>query len=72
MSKRSTRRKITKNTKAQFGKYKGRLISWIVENDLQYAIWLAKYSNSTTTTKRAAQSLLDKKKTDENKTNYIR
>jgi len=49
------------NQKIQFGKYKGKLVSWVVENDVNYAIWLAKFSNSTTLTKRAAQSFLDKK-----------
>ena len=43
--------------RVQFGKYKGKLVSWVVENDLNYALWLAKQSNSTTMTKRAAQSL---------------
>jgi len=47
---------------AQFGKYKGKLISWILENDPAYAEWLAKRSNSKTKSKRAAQSLLDKSK----------
>ena len=46
--------------KVQFGKYKGRLVSWVVENDYQYAIWLLKQSNSMTKTKRAVQSLIDK------------
>ena len=45
---------------AQFGKYKGRLISWILENDKPYAEWLFKKSNSNTKSKRAAQSLIDK------------
>lgn len=48
--------------KAQFGKYKGRLISWIVDNDPAYAKWLASKSNSNTKTKRSAQSLIDKNK----------
>ena len=47
--------------KAQFGKYKGKLISWIVDNDFNYAMWLWKGSNCTTKTKRAAQSLINKK-----------
>lgn len=45
---------------ARFGKYKGKLVSWIVENDKPYAEWLAYTSNSSTQTKRAAQSQLDK------------
>ena len=49
------------NQKVQFGKYKGKLISWVVENDYDYAIWLLKKSNSTTMTKRAVQSIIDKK-----------
>lgn len=49
--------------KVQFGKYKGKLVSWVVENDYEYAIWLLKKSNSTTSTKRAVQSLMDKLKT---------
>jgi len=48
------------NQKARFGKYKGKLVSWIVENDMSYALWLAKSSNSKTKTKRAAQSFIDK------------
>ena len=52
--------KIGKHTKAQFGKYQGKTIDWIVENDLDYAKWLARGSNSTTMTKRRAQQLLDK------------
>jgi len=53
---------MTKHDKqiTEFGKYKGKLVSWIVENDLQYAYWLAYYSTSNTKTKRAAQSLIDK------------
>jgi len=47
--------------KAQFGRYKGKLISWIVENDYNYTLWLANHTNSCTKTKRAAQSLIDKK-----------
>lgn len=46
--------------RAMFGKYKGKLISWIIENDLSYAHWLAKDSNSLTKTRRAAQSQLNK------------
>ena len=46
--------------KVQFGKYKGRLVSWVVANDYQYALWLLKGSNSQTKTKRAVQSLIDK------------
>ena len=49
------------NQKAQFGKYKGKLISWIVENDFEYAKWLAYKSNSKTKTRRAAQSIISKK-----------
>ncbi len=45
--------------KVQFGKYKGKLVSWVVENDYDYAVWLMKWSNSTTKTKRAAQSFID-------------
>ncbi len=48
------------NQKVQFGKYKGKLVSWVVENDYQYALWLSKQSNSMTRTRRAAQSLIDK------------
>ena len=50
----------SKEQKVQFGKYKGKLVSWVVDNDYQYALWLLKYSNSTTRTKRAVQSLIDK------------
>jgi uncharacterized protein (DUF3820 family) len=50
---------INKGQRAQFGKYKGRLISWIVENDYNYALWLMKQSNSTTKTKRTSKSLVD-------------
>ncbi len=50
----------SKNQKVQFGKYKGKLVSWVVENDLPYAKWLMKQSNSRTKTKRAAQSLISK------------
>lgn len=46
--------------KVQFGKYKGKLASWVVENDYNYALWLMKQSNSCTKTKRAIQSLIDK------------
>lgn len=52
---------VMKDQRAQFGKYKGKLISWIVENDHPYAEWLMKHSNSQTKTKRAVQSLIDKK-----------
>jgi len=52
----------SENQKVQFGKYKGKLVSWVVENDIKYAIWLWKGSNSTTKTKRAVQSLIDKKR----------
>lgn len=52
--------------KVRFGKYKGRLVSWVIENDYEYAKWLAYKSNSTTKTKRAAMSLIDKKKNNEN------
>jgi len=45
---------------ARFGKHKGKLISWIIENDRPYAEWLARWSNSLTSTKKAAQSQLDK------------
>jgi len=48
--------------KVQFGKYKGKLVSWVIKNDYQYAMWLLKKSNSMTRTKRAVQSLLDKNK----------
>ena len=48
--------------KIQFGKYKGKFVSWLLENDYQYAIWLLKQSNSTTKTKRAVQSFIDKNK----------
>lgn len=54
------------NQKAQFGKYKGKLISWIVENDKEYAVWLATKSNSKTMTKRATQSFLDRSNTKHN------
>lgn len=46
----------------QFGKYKGRLVSWVFENDPKYAEWLFKKTNSNTKTKRAAQSIIDKKR----------
>lgn len=46
------------NQRARFGKYKGKLVSWIVENDISYALWLANKSNSNTKTKLAAQSLI--------------
>jgi uncharacterized protein (DUF3820 family) len=49
------------NQKIQFGKYKGKLASWVVENDFKYALWLWKCSNSCTKTKRAVQSLITKK-----------
>jgi hypothetical protein len=52
----------SENQKVQFGKYKGKLVSWVIENDINYAMWLWKGSNSTTKTKRAVQSLIDKKK----------
>ena len=47
--------------KMQFGKYKGKLVSWVVNNDYNYSVWLVKSSNSKTLTKRAAQSLIDKR-----------
>lgn len=47
---------------ARFGKYKGKLVSWIIQIDKPYAEWLAYESNSSTQTKRAAQSQLDKLK----------
>ena len=47
--------------KIQFGKYKGRLVSWVVDNDPQYAMWLLKRSNSMIRTKRAVQSIMDRK-----------
>jgi len=47
--------------KMQFGKYKGKLVSWVVDNDYNYSVWLVKFSNSKTLTKRAAQSLIDKR-----------
>lgn len=34
------------NQKVQFGKYKGKLVSWVVEHDPDYANWLATKSNS--------------------------
>lgn len=46
--------------RAQFGKYKGKLISWIVENDPSYAEWLSKRPTKQKTQK-AAQSLIDKR-----------
>lgn len=55
------------NQRVRFGKYKGRFVSWVIENDFKYAKWLAYKSNSTTKTKRAAMSLIDKKKNNENK-----
>jgi len=48
--------------KVQFGKYKGKLASWVVENDYEYALWLLNQSNSITKTKRAIQSFIDKNK----------
>lgn len=48
--------------KVRFGKYKGKLVSWVVDNDYNYALWLAKHSNSKTLTKRATQSFIDKRK----------
>jgi len=51
-----------KDIKARFGKYEGKLISWIVDNDRPYAEWLAHKSNSKTKTRRTAQSMLDKSK----------
>lgn len=48
--------------KVMFGKYKGKLASWVVENDPNYAHWLARKSNSQTKTKRAVQSHIDKQK----------
>jgi len=51
--------------KVQFGKYKGKFVSWVVDNDFNYALWLWKHSNSTTKTKRAAQSLISKKLRDD-------
>jgi len=47
--------------KMQFGKYKGKLVSWVVDNDYNYSVWLVKSSNSKTLTKRAAQSFIDKR-----------
>lgn len=55
--------------KVQFGKYKGKLVSWVVENDFDYAVWLWKLSNSTTKTKMAAQSLITKKLNNDNRKN---
>lgn len=46
--------------KVQFGKYKGKLVSWVIENDLQYAKWLLNKSNSRTKTKKAVQSQFDR------------
>jgi hypothetical protein len=51
----------SENQKVQFGKYKGKLVTWVIENDINYAMWLWKGSNNTTKTKRAVQSLIDKK-----------
>lgn len=48
--------------KIKFGKYKGKLASWVVDNDIQYAEWLAQFSNSNTLSKRAVKSFLDKTK----------
>ena len=48
--------------KAQFGKYKGKLISWVLENDPSYADWLLNKSNSNTKSKRAVQSFIDRSK----------
>jgi hypothetical protein len=57
------RGKINSNTqKVRFGKYKGKLCSWVVQNDYQYALWLAYGSNSMTKTKRGIRSCLDKLK----------
>ena len=50
------------NQVAQFGKYKGKLITWIYEHDPDYVRWLARESNSCTKSKRAAQSILDRNK----------
>ena len=50
----------SENQKVQFGKYKGKLVSWVVENDINYAMWLWKGSNSATKTKIAVQSLIYK------------
>ena len=50
-----------KDQVAQFGKYKGKLISWIIANDIQYAEWLAKRPTRQKT-QRSAQSQLDKLK----------
>lgn len=49
------------NQRVRFGKYKGRFVSWVVENDYEYAKWLAEKSNSNTKTKRAAQSFISKR-----------
>ena len=51
-----------KNQKIQFGKYKGKTASWLVENDYNYALWIVGKSNSLTKTKRAVQSEIDKMK----------
>ena len=50
----------SKEQKVQFGKYKGKLVSWVIENDYNYALWILNDSNSKTKTKRAVQSLIDK------------
>jgi uncharacterized protein (DUF3820 family) len=49
------------NQKMQFGKYKGRLCSWVLDNDLDYAYWVMTQSNSQTQSRRAMQSLFDRK-----------
>lgn len=49
----------SENQKVQFGNYKGKLVSWVIENDYRYAQWLLDRSNSNTKTKRAVQSLMD-------------
>lgn len=50
---------MAKDCVVQFGKYKGKLASWVVENDYPYALWLIKNSNSNTRTKRTVASIVD-------------
>lgn len=46
----------------QFGKYKGKDLKWIFDNDKSYAEWIFKKSNSNTKSKKGIQSLFDKKR----------
>lgn len=48
--------------KMQFGKYRGKELTWIFENDKDYAEWVYKHSNSKTLSKRVMQSLFDKER----------